>query len=166
MNEIQQKTIQMLDQLSSLTGILSPDEFIAPLDLLQGNSIGKHIRHIIEFFECLLEGIPAAEINYDLRQRNLRIENEPDFCLTRIKILQADISELVDAPMILKADFGNGIQEFQTSVFRELAFSMDHCIHHLALIRIGLREWLPELVLMEDFGVAFSTQRFLESQKS
>jgi hypothetical protein len=166
MHDIQQKTIQMLEQLSSLAGILSPEEFTAPLDLLQGNSIGKHIRHIIEFFECLLEGIPAAEINYDLRQRNLRIENEPDFCLARIKILQSGISEMVDAPMILKADFGSGIQEFQTSVFRELAFSMDHCIHHLALIRIGLRERLPELALVEDFGVAFSTLRFLENQKS
>src|SRR5208283_5257093 len=39
-------------------------------------SIGQHYRHVLDHFRCLIRGVRAAEINYDARERNPRIENE------------------------------------------------------------------------------------------
>lgn len=166
LSALKAKTIEVLDQLSALVSGLSPEKYALPLSILQQNSLGKHVRHIVEFFECLLEGIPHGEVNYDLRQRNLRIETEPAYTLDRIAGIQDKISGLQDGIFLLKADFGNGMQEFQTSVFRELAFAMDHCIHHLALIRIGMEQHFPEHKMEVEIGVAFSTLRYLQQQQS
>ena len=42
-------------------------------------SIGGHFRHVLEHFHCLIEGLPAGQVNYDARRRNPRIENEVSF---------------------------------------------------------------------------------------
>jgi hypothetical protein len=161
---VRQKSIEILDQLGSLANRLPPEIYSRPLSCLQENSIGRHVRHIVEFFECLLEGTESGEVNYDLRRRNLLIETDPEFALHRIGRIQLALPDLEDAAFLLHADLGNGTQEFKTSVFRELAFTLDHCIHHLALIRIGMQQHFPEIPMEEDLGVAFSTLRYLHQK--
>ena len=162
MQAVQQQAIETLDQLGSLVSRLPAEIYAAPLTCLQENSLGKHVRHMVEFFECLMEGIPQGEVNYDLRRRNMLIETEPDFTLLQIAGIQQKIPHIQDDLFTLKADLGSGTQAFQTSVFRELAFTLDHCIHHLALIRVGMQQHCPQIPMEEDLGVAFSTLRFLQ----
>ena len=166
MTAVRQKSIEILDQLGSLVSRIPAERYVAPLACLQENSLGKHVRHIVEFFECLLEGIPQGEVNYDLRRRNMRIETDPGFTLLQIAGIQQKIPQIQDAAFMLKADLGSGSQAYQTSVFRELAFTLDHCIHHLALIRVGMQQHCPEIPMEEDLGVAFSTLRHLQQNPS
>ena len=44
-----------------------------------------------------------------------------------------------------------------TSMQRELVYNYEHCLHHLAIIRIGLSVIQPSLILPNHFGVAPST---------
>jgi hypothetical protein len=166
MSDFRQKTNDILNQLGLLISRLTGEEYARPLSCLQENSIGKHVRHMVEFFECLLEGIPSGEVNYDLRKRNLRIETDPAFTLHRITLIQQEITCLQDASLLLKADLGNGTESFQTSVYRELAFTMDHCVHHLALVRVGLQQHFPNVKMDQEVGVAFSTLRYLQQQQA
>src|SRR5437762_13140770 len=39
-------------------------------------SIGQHYRHVIEHFQSLTRGLPSGEINYDARDRNVRLQSE------------------------------------------------------------------------------------------
>ena len=55
---------------------------------------------------------------------------------------------LVTRPMVL------------STVGRELMYAFDHATHHLAIIRIGLKECMPDLELDKDFGKAPSTIKF------
>ena len=162
MNSVKQKSIEILDQLGSLVNRLPTDMYAAPLACLQENSIGKHVRHIIEFYECLLEGLEHGEVNYDLRRRNLLIETDSDYTLLQIGSIQRKLPDIQDAEIIMKADLGTGTEAFKSSVFRELAFSLDHCIHHLALIRVGMQQHCPHIPMEENLGVAFSTLRHLQ----
>lgn len=164
MDEIIPKTTEVLDQLAALLLKLSPENYSRSLSCLQDNSLGKHVRHIVEFFECLLEGAHIQAVNYDLRRRDLRLENEPSYAMERIARLQNDISLLKDGDFRMQADFGNGVREYKSTIYRELAFCMDHGIHHLALIRVGMQQHFPEIRMNEEMGVAFSTRRYLQEQ--
>src|SRR5689334_10682343 len=35
---------------------------------------GAHLRHIVEFYQCFLEGLPSSHIDYDARRRDESIE--------------------------------------------------------------------------------------------
>ena len=50
-------------------------------------------------------------------------------------------------------------ESIPSTVARELSYNIEHCIHHLALIKIGLKILKPEMVLPSTFGVAASTIR-------
>ena len=68
-------------QLRSIIHQLSDAEFTEKLELLNGSSIGQHVRHILEFYICLSKGINTGEVNYDKRVRNLNIENNPFYAI-------------------------------------------------------------------------------------
>lgn len=166
MNKIHPSATDVLDQLGALLVQLSPEYYARPLSCLQANSLGKHVRHILEFFECLLDGIPVQAINYDLRRRDLRLETEPAYAMAKIDAIQKEIPLLIDGNLLLQADLGAGLLDFSTTIFRELVFCMDHCMHHLALIRIGIQQHFPEIRLDDYLGVAFSTRRYLQEQSA
>src|SRR5689334_7903425 len=35
---------------------------------------GGHLRHIIEFYRCFLDGLPSSHVDYDARRRDLSLE--------------------------------------------------------------------------------------------
>ena len=46
-NDILMQLAEVVDQITSA-------EYARPVDVLSGNTIGKHVRHILEFYELLL----------------------------------------------------------------------------------------------------------------
>jgi uncharacterized damage-inducible protein DinB len=46
-----------------------------------------------------------------------------------------------------------------TTVKRELVYNIEHAVHHMALMKIGIREIAPGISLPADFGIAASTLR-------
>ena len=48
----------------------------------------------------------------------------------------------------------------QSSFYRELAYNIEHAIHHMALIKIGVRALRETIKLPDYFGVASSTVRY------
>jgi hypothetical protein len=68
----------------------------------------------------------------------------------------------------LKLEVGYDIEreEFvtiDTTFFRELAYNIEHAVHHMAIVKIGVREVAPYITLDKDFGVAASTIRHKEA---
>src|SRR5256885_900190 len=41
---------------------------------LAPHRVGGHLRHILEFYECFLDGLETSHIDYDSRKRDARIE--------------------------------------------------------------------------------------------
>src|SRR5690606_8636434 len=63
-----------LKNIKLLISQLSDKEYSTSINCLSGSSIGQHVRHILEFYICLLEGIPIGIINYDNRKRDVNLE--------------------------------------------------------------------------------------------
>ena len=148
-------------------GEIDPAVYTMPQELLFGASIGQHTRHFVEFYQCLLdqtsEAGSGAVVNYSLRQRDVRIEESPDFASGLIEDICLRISTL-DEKKSCQLVCDEHVDEaaglvIDTNVERELMYNIEHTIHHLAIIKIGLNAVAPRIALPEHFGVAPSTIR-------
>ncbi len=144
---------------------IDPDVYGMPLDLLFGASIGQHTRHFVEFYQCLLGQIAGDSpvVNYSERLREPAIENDPEYALKTIGDLVNQILAL-DANIMCKLkcseQFENCDVYVDSNLERELLYNIEHTIHHLAIIKIGLAAVAPGIDLPEHFGVAPSTLRY------
>jgi hypothetical protein len=148
-------------QLEQVILQVTDEEYSKPCTTLFQNTIGQHVRHIIELFQCLENGYEIAVVNYEKRNRDKRIEIDRNFA----RLLLSEIYEGIDRPdkhLTLEASYDdlNSIPiRIQTNYFREIAYNLEHTIHHMALIRVGLAE-ATNLQLPENFGVASSTVKY------
>ena len=157
-----------LYQLIDLLQRLSPEDYTHKPEILSGASIGQHIRHIVEFYLLLVSGSFTDAISYDRRERDIRLESNPEFAIATINAVLSGILTLnVDSPIFIEADYtteGASKNRIASSVGRELAYCIEHSIHHQALIKAGLIALGLKKLTDGHFGVAYSTIRFRENK--
>ena len=147
--------------ICAIERIATPAEYIQPSAILFNATIGQHVRHIIELFFCLENGYAEGMVNYEKRKRDYRIETDREFAAGLLK----DIYHQLDKPnkaMILEAeDYGDTLEivAIPSNYYREIAYNLEHTIHHMALIRVGINE-VSAVVLPQEFGVAYSTIKY------
>lgn len=151
----------LLHQLDELLAQLNDEELSSARGLLFGGTIGQHVRHILEYYTLLLEHYPSGMINYDLRERDRRIETEVSHarwtasnCSNRIVAITEDHALTLECEL---PDHGRTAAQ-RTSLLRELTYVADHCVHHLAMLRIVVQQELPQVVFPDSFGVAAATR--------
>lgn len=160
--EIQQANKQLLYQLINFMDLLSSTQYAAKLPILSNNTIGKHIRHIIEFYQYLLISYHKEQplVDYDERQRNQRMEVDKQYAKEQIEQLLAQVQAATEnKPMRLNctlSDIGDK-QALTTNFYRELAYNLEHTVHHLAIIKMAMMAHFPEVVLDQNLGVAYAT---------
>ena len=145
---------------------LSEEQYRYKTQLLNQASIGEHLRHAYEFYDCLLDAIPGGVVDYDARPRDKKIQQQCAYAQLKInQLLEKLALHSTNRPLILNAREApkNAIQ---TSVERELIYCLDHAIHHQALIKIGLKAIKMSHVVHNDFGVAYSTLRYRLQSKA
>jgi hypothetical protein len=157
--------LKIFAEIEKICNQLSHDEFVKKIEILSGNSIGQHIRHIVEFYICLFSN--KEYVNYDERERNLLIENSPLYTLEVLGILKAQLQNLdLEKKVAFKHSLNDQAVFLSTSYARELIYLGEHTIHHFALIKIGITAICPELVLDQNFGVADATIKYRQTQTS
>ena len=153
-----------LNDLRLYLSVIEPDLYQAPLDLLSGSTIGQHSRHIIEFYNCLIEqssGTPDPLISYAKRRRDHLIESQPGHAIRYVDEICEKLNDL-DTSMTCRLDSTEHGQDdllVPSTIGRELIYNIEHTIHHLAIVKIALKSVLSSLELPEHFGVAPSTIR-------
>lgn len=148
--------IEVLEQLENWLGRVEQSVFVEPVRILSGATVGQHVRHILESFECLANA--DATVDYEARPRDICIEQNPTTALRKVQWLKTAL-ENGDRPLSVKTSYDDAPQ-IGTTYFRELQYNIDHCVHHQAQIRTALLavEWAG--TLPESFGVAPSTLRY------
>jgi uncharacterized damage-inducible protein DinB len=148
-------------QLSDSLNRLSDAEYTRPSNILFNATIGQHVRHIIELFLCLEKGYDEGVVNYEKRERDYKIETDKKFADVLLKEIYQRLNR-PDKEMILEAeDYEDtaGSVAIASNYYRELAYNLEHTIHHMALIRVGINE-VSSVKLSDEFGVAYSTIKF------
>lgn len=147
-----------LIQLTDVLLDLPEEDYTRPCRYLGDETIGRHVRHIIDMFLCLENAYPSRMLCYEHRMRDPQIERSAQLAVSMIRDILSRLNRPDTALTIVGAytDDGAGHMRVQTNYHRELLFLLEHTIHHMALIRIGMME-LGLDRLPEGFGVAPAT---------
>src|SRR5689334_999981 len=85
--KLQEVSVEIFGQLIAVTERLHQEEYTQSLGLLFNNSIGKHLRHIIEFYDLVLTSYDSGQLNYDLRNRDLTLENDKQVAIHKLRAM-------------------------------------------------------------------------------
>lgn len=157
----------VLDQLVVVLEQMKADHYALNIQILNA-SVSQHVRHILEFYICLFDGLQSGIINYDKRKRDPRIENDKAFTLELINEIKENIdNQTLNDDLSLDLKYGEEAEDIirlSTNFYRELAYNIEHTIHHLAIIKPAIIEHFNYVALPEHFGIASSTVRFVNQK--
>ena len=138
-----------LRSLRVLVERLTADAYRATPSRTSG-SIGEHVRHCLDHVRALLSGQHQDDLSYDSRLRGTRVETHPHAAADEIVRLCVELDDLderaLERPIRLETLTHRNVPPARvaTTVGREVAFVVQHTIHHYAIIAI----------LLDDLGVA------------
>lgn len=168
MNQLTQAGKTILNQLANVVEQISEEDFGKPSEALSRSTIGQHLRHTLEFFICLEQGHELGVVNYDKRIHNKAMENDKHIALHTISQIKEFITNNPQDKLLkLEVGYEQDSEEcvsIDTNYLRELTYNVEHAVHHMAIMKIGIREVAGYIKLPSDFGVAVSTVRYKENQ--
>ena len=158
--------IGCLSQAQNLLESIDDRTYTEPCRLLPDQRASSQMRHVLEFYECFLNGLETGHIDYDARQRNQLLEQSREAALDTIQsiikrlkshaALQHDFIIWTRAEDAAHARLDDSY--LTSSVARELQSLSGHSVHHFALIGVILK--LNGYSVPADFGVAPSTLQY------
>ncbi len=155
-------TLEVLGQLRSFVRDVSDEDYVHPVVVLDGGTLGQHVRHAVTFYMYLLLALEQedAVVRYHVRFRDPLMERQREVALGAldrvIRTLPDFDQDCVMGFLSEPTDEAPALS-ISSSLYREYAYVMDHTIHHMALLRIGIKELCPGMQLPPSFGIARST---------
>ena len=164
---LKQAAIKQLESIRSILVQIESDDYTAELSTLKKASIGKHVRHIVEFYECLLFNSTNDTVNYDERKRNILLEENVTFALDFITEI-IDTLETINSNkrLMLVSSYEDKSVSMESSLYREITYNIEHTVHHLAIISIAIPIHFDYINLSANFGYADSTINYLKKQNA
>lgn len=161
MSSIHSISEAVLDDLDRLLAQLSAAAFSEPLPVLSGATLGQHVRHILECYQCLAASLPEGYLDYDARPREARLQTDRTYARAVLHQLKGAFEQAAPTqPLHLHQEYTPGTRlTIGTNLGRELIYNIEHAIHHMALLRIGVAAACPAVRLPAHFGVAYATLR-------
>ena len=157
----------ILTQLADVISGMEEKDYSKPSPTLSNSTVGQHLRHTLEFFLCLEQGFEQGVVNYDKRAHDKLIESDKFIALAAISRIRDFIaSQALDKKLKLEVGYERDSESclsIDTNYFRELTYNIEHAVHHMAIMKIGIREVANYIQLPADFGIAVSTLRYKES---
>ena len=137
MNVIIQSTLKTLQKsqvlLDNLSNMQLCDASVSPYY----SSIGTHIRHILDFYDCIFSVNTENKVDLTARSRNKNVESDCEcaqeyltLIIGRVSSISSDINEVV----LVVDDLGLGKLEIPYTYGSLLAQANSHTIHHYAII--------------------------------
>lgn len=157
--------LSVLQQLREALMKMSDSDYISKA-YDDTSPLGMHVRHIVEFHEELfktLMNMADNEVCYDRRARNLDYENSRQMgieAIQSLELLWGNNFYAASEPVMMSVtlDVDKDPMAMHSCVYREMAYVLDHTIHHMEIIRLIARA--QGIVIHAPFGVAISTQRY------
>ena len=137
MNIIIQSALKTLEKSEYLLNSLSNNQLCNASIPPYYSSIGTHIRHILDFYDCIYNVSTENKIDLTARSRNKTVESNCDCAkdylekiLNTLKSVERDVNQKV----IVIDDLGLGKIEMLYTFGALLAQANSHTIHHYAII--------------------------------
>jgi hypothetical protein len=155
-------SVAVLGQARDLLGRLRAGVYSSTAGLPVASGAGPHLRHCLDFYDALLDGLETGRVDYNLRERDEATERDPHRAIARIDATIARLeatSAPASTPLLVRAegpaDPLDPSSWVRSSLARELVFLSSHTVHHFALVALLVR--LQGVEPGAEFGVAPST---------
>jgi uncharacterized damage-inducible protein DinB len=133
-------------QLRTLGSIVEglPDHLFTAKPGLASGSIGEHVRHSLDHARALLSLRDGEDLTYDARLRGTPVETSTSAAAHAIRRTCSELDALDDVPLdrpirlFFIEEAGRSPSEVMSTLGREVAFVVQHTIHHCALIGLLL----------------------------
>ena len=133
-SSLQETLKKALNLLEELPTSLYNDSSIGPFY----SSVGGHIRHILDFYTSVFNGLDSNSIDLTDRERDCLIEIDINYAKSKIRRVLDDLEEFttykLDARYELIDDLGQGTVNIPTNLYAILVQANSHTIHHYAII--------------------------------
>jgi len=127
-----------LNQAISLLNAIGNDSYTNTNVGPYHSSIGSHLRHTLDFFQCIIDGLDANEINLINRKRDESIATDKNIAIAKIQEIQETFIRFLDINtnylIHVTDDLGQGEVTVTYTLESILAFAHSHAIHHFATI--------------------------------
>ena len=153
-------SVRLLHQVKSLLEGMDSRAYAESPAAITPHRVGGHLRHILEFYECFLDGVASGRIDYDARKRDIAVETDCRAALAKTReIMLRLLANAFDGDRPVHVRMEDGDSFLVSSVGRELQVLNSHTVHHFALIALVLKAL--GIPVEHDFGMAPSTLRYL-----
>ncbi len=102
------------------------------------SSIGSHIRHTLDFFECIVNGLDSNNIDLTARKRDELLSSDKELAIKYIYKLQEILLSYVgvntDYLIHVTDDMGRGKVTVSYTLESILSHANSHAVHHYATI--------------------------------
>lgn len=131
---IENNLLRGVKLLNSISDTQYNDQSVAPYY----SSIGGHIRHILDIFDCIFDGLPHKQIDMAARKRNVMVEQYTlhglqyfEIIINKLHTLNSDDFNKIYE---VKDDIGMGGIVVNYTLSSALIQAHSHAIHHFAII--------------------------------
>jgi hypothetical protein len=163
MNLIIQSSLKTLQKSRVLLGVLIDEQLCNASVPPYHSSIGTHIRHILDFYECIFNVNTQNKIDLTARQRNTEVETK---CHCANNYLESIVNKLIGLDFDLNKtvsvidNLGLGTIEIPYTYGALLAQANSHTIHHYAIINY-IFDRLGIVIDDSDFGYNPTTPKLI-----
>ena len=160
----------LLTELAAVIGQLSDEQYTQKPVGVMPSSVGGHVRHCLDHVAALLLARASRSLDYDHRERGTPVEHDRRAAIAAIEAQimaldgwhDSDLAFRLCLSVLLTSD-GEPIQ-VDSSLGRELAYTLSHTIHHNAIIGAMVKTLGGSLP--ERFGYAPATIRHAAQRKA
>jgi len=163
-NQLSDAIEHSFNQITNCLEQLTTVEYTTKCSNLFGASVGQHVRHIIELFTELDKGYALGTINYEKRQRDYLIETNKETAIHLLNQILLQI-EKPDKELVLEVTYdleNEEMLQIHSNYYRELVYNLEHTVHHMALIRVGVSQ-VANIEINKEFGIASATIKFRQT---
>ncbi|MDT8427776.1 MAG: hypothetical protein RQ757_03310 [Pseudomonadales bacterium] len=168
MKQLRAAALEPLDQLQTITRLIIESGRVT--ELYAESGVGRHARHVIDYYQALQSGLPGRHIDYNMRRRGSAIETDPVVMLEKMEelrkwgadiLLEEEVNIRVESEISCAASY---TYSFNSTIGREFLYIIDHSVHHIAHISLILKQ--HGFTLDPVFGLAPSTSSFLRQDQA
>ncbi|MDX1737457.1 MAG: hypothetical protein R3261_04435 [Alphaproteobacteria bacterium] len=156
--------ISSLDQVEEILIAVQdlPDQEKTNLYIYDG--VGRHIRHILDHVQALLQARQSGHLDYNARNRSHLMEVDAANAYSILKNIHKDCDHKWDIGMALTVVSEIDTKEtrnhaFQSNMAREILYVINHTLHHTAYIKLLARG--RGVCLADVIGIAPATASYM-----
>ena len=154
MNIIIQSNLKTLQKTRTLLSNLSKEDLSNNSVSPYYSSLGCHIRHILDFYDCILNMDSNMRIDLTARKRNNEVECNCKVAAQYLDVITDKLNNVdyhADKKVVVIDDLGLGKIEMQYTLGAIFSQANSHAIHHYAIMNYILHN-LGISVNDSDFG--------------